>query len=281
MAPNWMMRCGVLAAVWLAGCAESPESADTVAQVGDAILTENDLRAALPMGAMAGGPERVADARQQLIHQWMDRELLYQEALVRDMDEQPRLKTLIEEAERDLLAAALIDAEFGGQETSVEDSEIRRYYEEHIADFQRPSSEIRARHILLASRRDANARLQALQHGESFESLADEYSLDADTRFRGGDLGFFSEEEEPELWAACEDLPVDKVSNPIRTEYGYHLFQVLDRQKAGTVRPISQVRGEIIEALVRQRQQGRLDSLLKSLRDRHDWKIMAVAADTA
>ncbi len=263
----------------LGGCTRTPEPEDVVARVGNAVLSESDLRAALPVGSMLGGPGHAADARRQLIERWVDRELLYQEALARGMHRQPRLRTLIEEAERDLLAAALLDAEFGGQEADIEETDVQRYYHENRADFQRASSEVRARHILLASRRDANARLQALQRSASFEELAGEFSLDPDTRFRGGDLGYFSQEEEPVLWAACEDLSLYEVSQPIRTDYGYHLIEVLDRQEAGTVREIEQIRDRIVEALVRQRQQEQLNRLLHRLREQHQWSMAPEPTD--
>lgn len=263
----------------LGGCTRTPEPEDVVARVGNAVLSESDLRAALPVGRMPGGPGHAADARRQLIERWVDRELLYQEALARGMHRQPRLRTLIEEAERDLLAAALLDAEFGGQESDIEETDIQRYYQENRADFQRASSEIRARHILLASRRDANARLQALQRSASFEELATEFSLDPDTRFRGGDLGYFSQEEEPVLWAACENLPMNEVSQPIRTDYGYHLIEVLDRQEAGTLRELEQIRDRILEALVRQRQQEQLNRLLHRLREQHQWSMAPEPTD--
>jgi peptidyl-prolyl cis-trans isomerase C len=277
---SWLL-CGALVVVpWLSSCGGEAKPLDVVARVGNAVLTRDDLRAALPLGLATTDPQRAHDARRQLVEQWIQRELLYQEALDRDLDQQARLRDLIAAAERDLLAAALIDLEFGSRETQIDDSSIERYYTEHIADFQRAAGELRARHILLASQRDANARLQALQRGESFEALAGEHSLDPDTRFRGGDLGFFSEEMDPALWAACENLPLDKVSKPIHTVYGYHLFQVLEHEEPGTVRGLLQVRDQIIEALARQHQERQLDSLLTQLRRKHKWSIEAASVDS-
>ena len=157
----------------------------------------------------------------------MRQELLYQEALDRGLHQQERLKTLLGQMERDLLVAALLDAEFQDRELAFSEAAIRRYYDEHQADFRRLHPEIRARHILLTSQREASARRQTLlQRGESFAEVARKYSHDAATRNKGGELGYFSEAENPVLWAACQDLPLKRISEPVPTEYGHHLIQV-------------------------------------------------------
>ena len=163
----------------------------------------------------------------------MRQELLYQEALTRKLDQQARLKMLLEQTRRDLLVAALLDDEFSSQELDFSEDDILRYYDVHQDQFQRAIPEVKARHILLSSQREANARRQALQRGEKFTDVAHEHSLDVDTRYQSGDLGYFSEVDEPTLWAATRELPLNRVSKSIRTEYGYHLIQILDRQEAG------------------------------------------------
>ncbi len=254
------------------GC-ESSSPRDIVARVGDAELTEGDL-----VGQLALRPD--ADAaegeRAQLIEDWVRQELLYQEALARGLHQQTRLKTLLAQLRRDLLVAALLDAEFQDRELSFSEAAIRRYYDAHQADFRRAAPEIRARHILLTSRREANAQRQTLrQRGESFAEVARKYSHDSATRNKGGELGYFSEAENPVLWAACQDLPLNRISEPIYTEYGYHLIQLLEHGEVGTVRDLAQVRSQIVETLVREHHQSQLDQLVAQLKNSADWAIAA------
>ena len=214
------------------------------------------------------------DERAQLIEDWVRQELLYQEALDRGLHQQERLKTLLGQMRRDLLVAALLDAEFQDNELSFSETAIRRYHDEHQTDFRRLHPEIRARHILLTSQREANARRQTLlQRGESFAEVARKYSHDAATRNKGGELGYFSEAENPVLWDVCQDLPLKRISEPIYTEYGYHLIQILERGEVGTVRDVTQVRSQIVEALVREHHQARLDQLVAKLKNSTDWAI--------
>lgn len=206
----------------------------------------------------------------------MRQELLYQEALARGLHQQTRLKTLLTQMRRDLLVAALLDAEFQDHELAFSDAVIRRYYDAHQDDFRREHPEIKARHILLTSQREANARRQTLlQRGERFAEVARKYSHDEATRNEGGELGYFSQAENPVLWAACQDLPLKRISEPVKTEYGYHLIQIQEHCEAGTVRDLTQVRSQIVETLVRQHHQSQLDQLVAKLKNSTDWAIVA------
>ena len=110
----------------------------------------------------------------------MRQELLYQEALARGLHQQERLKTLLAQMRRDLLVAALLDCRVPrSRELAFSEAAIRRYYDAHQADFRRLHPEIKARHILLTSQREANARRQTLlQRGERFAEVARKYSHD-------------------------------------------------------------------------------------------------------
>jgi len=264
-------------ALLMVACEDPSPPQEGIAQVGNVVLTEADLRAKLPLGI---DPEHAADERARLIEGWVQQELLYQEALRRDLHEQARLQALLERARRDLLIAALLDAEFAGQETAIDEAAIDAYYREHAGEFQRPMPEIRARHILLSSQRDANAKRRLVQQNTPFEQVAADFSIDPDTRFQDGDLGYFSEDLDPILWEACQDLSLNKISKPVRTEYGYHLVEVLDRQDTGTLRDLAQVRQQVIEGLVRQRHREQLDRLIGQLKADHSWSIAAAAGDS-
>jgi len=266
------------AAALFVGCHDGRVTNEWIARVGDAQLSAEELEGRLPIGIDG---QHAAAGRSELIEKWIHQELLYQEALRRKLDRQARVEQLLEQARRDLLTAVLLDVELSGQEVRVDEVSIAAYYQENIAAFQRIQSEIRVRHILLASQRDANARYQALQRGESFTQQASEHSLDLETRFGGGDLGYFSEDQDPILWEACQDLPLEAVSPPIRTQYGHHLFQVLDRQEAGTIRQLEQVRDQVIEELVRERHRQQYDQLLARLKTEHKWSVVEpVRADS-
>ena len=261
----------VVPLILLVACGDPPEERTAVAQVGDAVLTEEELAAQLP--AEAEG--ELADAeRAAFVGGWIREELLYQKAVELELDQKADIQHLVERARRSLRIAALLDEEFNGQEAQISADDVQAYCDQHQEEFLLTEPQVHARHILVATRRDANARLKALKRGEPFESVARAHSLDPDTNFNGGDLGYFSADDDPVLWEACRNLSPGRPSRkPIRTEYGHHIIEVLDRQEAGAAPELEQVRPQIEEALVRQQHQERLEELIDRLKATREWAV--------
>ena len=260
------MRLGLALCFLLTACSSSGPREEVVAHVGDAYLEASALEVLLPYGASK-------EDRQRVITDWIGNELLYREAIDRGLHESLRLKQQLERTRRNLLVAALLDDELGSREVDVTETEVRRYYDGNVELFRREVPEIRARHILLSSQRQANARWNDLRRGADFGDVARGHSEDVDTRDKGGELGVFSRAEDPTLWNSCEDLELNAPSQPIRTEYGYHLIEVQARYEANSVKPLEQVRGQIVEKLVWQTHRRRMDQLVETLKEREDWGI--------
>ena len=110
---------------------------------------------------------------------------------------------------------------------------------------------------------------------DSFEEAAEEYSLDQETKMGGGDLGYFTADDLPELWETCRNLSPGTVSNPVQTERGFHLVRVLAHETAGSVMALEQVRSEILDNIVFEEHRRRLQDLVEMLKIRHSWEISA------
>ena len=267
------LRCTALPALLLlAACAKQIDQGAIVAQVGDVVLTAADLDAQLPVGL---DDETATAERAQFVENWVREELLYQEAIARQLDQNVRIQYLLEQARHDLLVATLLEREFAGREVEITNAIIEQYYFEHQDHFLRDQDEINARHILTTTHREANAAYQALQRGDEFEPVARKYSKDEDTYHNGGELGHFSQEDDPDLWEIAAAQALNRLSKPVKTDYGYHIIQVLDRQPAGTPKQLKQVRPHIVAAIVQQEQRQRLDELVKRLKDERaeEWSI--------
>jgi peptidyl-prolyl cis-trans isomerase SurA len=134
----------------------------------------------------------------------------------------------------------------------------------------------RARHILLpatnptaedeATRRLADFK-RKIQAGEaSFASLARQFSTDGSAA-KGGELGWlYPGETVPEFERAMKDLPVGAISDPVRTQFGVHLIEVLER-RAAEESP-EQTRAAARQALREQKADEAFDQWLREIRDR-------------
>ncbi len=103
----------------------------------------------------------------------------------------------------------------------------------YIAD-QVPNSadQVHARHILVASEAEADGLRAQLQDGVDFITLARQYSIDASTRPAGGDLGWFPKGFLlwPEVETASFDLQPGEISSVIKSEIGYHILEIIERE---------------------------------------------------
>jgi len=126
--------------------------------------------------------------------------------------------------ERNARAVALASALSG---VDFSEDSLRKYYEEHKADF----SENCVSHILVRSKAEADTVLSRLKGGEDFAALAKQASADKGSAAKGGALdcspkGAFV----PEFDQAASELPVGEPSDPVQTQYGFHILLVRERK---------------------------------------------------
>lgn len=160
-------------------------------------------------------------------------------------------------------AKALRDAFFAAKlKPTVTDEAVRASYDEQAAKVE-SEERARARHILVASEEEAKDVAARLAKGEDFETLAKELSLDGSKEY-GGDLGYFTAEEMvPEFSKAAFGLEVGEVSDPVKTEFGWHVIKLEDRRKGGA-QPYEDVENSIRMVLLRQAVQDKLVELRES-----------------
>ncbi|MEO5370837.1 MAG: SurA N-terminal domain-containing protein [Magnetococcus sp. DMHC-1] len=151
------------------------------------------------------------------------------------------------------VAYATLNAASVRDDIQVSDQEIEAHYQDHQADHQTSESR-KIRHILAQTTADEQSSAKALekirqartriQGGESFADVARQLSDDA-TAAQGGDLGFLTRGvTQPEFEKAAFSLTEGAISEPVRTDFGYHLLQV-ERIQPATVRSLPEVSADI------------------------------------
>jgi foldase protein PrsA len=111
------------------------------------------------------------------------------------------------------------------KDVKVTDKELKDYY-----DAYKP--EIKARHILVEDEKTAKEVKQKLDAGEKFEDVVKKYSKDTASAQNGGDLGWFGTGQmDPEFEKAAYALKVNEISQPVKSQFGYHIIQKTDEKK--------------------------------------------------
>ena len=110
---------------------------------------------------------------------------------------------------------------------SVSEKEMREYFDK--SDEFHKKEQVRALHIMVESEEEIREIQKEIRRKQkSFSSLAKEYSLGPEG-VQGGDLGYFEAGQMPEEFDDVFKLKINKVSDIIRTPYGFHLFKVVDK----------------------------------------------------
>ncbi|WP_199624768.1 peptidylprolyl isomerase [Paenibacillus alkalitolerans] len=134
------------------------------------------------------------------------------ESLKKDVETQAKLRKLLE------------------PNVTVTDEDIKKYYDENLESLKTPE-QVRASHILVKTKEEADAVLTELNKGADFAELAKEKSTDTGSAEAGGDLDYFGKGVMEEAFEkAAFALEVGKLSEIVETSHGFHIIKVTDRK---------------------------------------------------
>jgi len=115
---------------------------------------------------------------------------------------------------------------------TITEEEMQAYFDENLDSFAEPEK-VKASHILVDSMEKANEVKTKLDGGADFAELAKEYSIDTTNKDSGGDLGYFERDTMvAEFEEAAFSMEVGAISDPVKTDYGYHIIKVTDKKAA-------------------------------------------------
>ena len=148
-------------------------------------------------------------------------------AEAKKITDQTAFKSRIAFIRNKLLMEMLLQAE---GKAAVTDQAMRKVYDE-AAKQMAGEQEVRARHILVATENEARTILAEVRKGTDFAELAKQKSKDPGAAAKGGDLGYFTREQMvPEFAEVAFKLDTGNVSEPVKTQFGWHIIKVEDKR---------------------------------------------------
>ncbi len=287
MAKKWFNKKIIvgLLAVALLGLAGCSNNSETVATVDGEKITADDLYDVL---VKASGPQAVEALIDEKI---VELEIKKEDIKIPEEAVDEEVELFIENAggeetfEAGLEQSGMTEQDFRDDviqylsirklmEPLVEitDEELKAYFTENKETYDTPEA-VEARHILVEKedKELANELYEKLKDGADFAELAKEHSSDSSAEM-GGDLGFFSRGEMvPEFEEKAFSMKVGDISEPVKSDFGYHIIEVLDKKEAKEA-TLEDHADEIKEKLVEDKMQAEYVTWLEEKREEYDIK---------
>jgi peptidyl-prolyl cis-trans isomerase D len=157
--------------------------------------------------------------------------------------------------EKRVVRYAIVDVNQIRQSMQISDDQLKAQYQKNIQDYQVPNR-VHVEHILLMTVNKPDAEVEEIKKkaedilsqakkGSNFEDLAKKYSEDPGTKDKGGDLGWIIQGQTvPEFEKAAFSLPKGSISDLVKTQYGFHILKIIDKESAHT-KPFDEVKDSI------------------------------------
>lgn len=299
----------VLAMTTLSACPSDPRRRDDrpVAEAGPVRIEQHEFLALLSRRGVA----RTADADQrlavasQILEQLVDEKLILlaaekagvtvdDAAVERELrartegyppgmflrvlgSEQLTLEAFRDGVRRRMVQDAFLRARLGAL-PPVTDADVEAAWNQRWSQKKRPA-QVRARQVLLRTAEEATHVVEQIRSRKlTVEQAAARFSQGLEAA-DGGDLGWFAVGDLPRVFEVCFVLEPGVVSDPVPSEYGHHIFQVIEKRDE-LIEPLSAVRDQIYEELLAERQAAAGEALMTSLRAEHPVRISRPVLET-
>lgn len=245
---------------------------------GGVVVTVNDVFSELQRAPEATRANVMSkpDSVQQMASNLLVRRVLAKEAERDGLTKDPVVAANVAISTDRVLSDARLakmDAQNAPTEAAL-DAYARNLYAANSAKFERPAQS-RARHILLANTgadalQKAKDLIAQLRAGASFEDMAKANSIDTSNASKGGDLGFFGAGQmvRPFEDAVNKLAKPGDVSEPVETQFGYHIVRLEERREKGRA-PYEEVRSQLMDearaAILNESRVTKVQSMMKDV----------------
>ncbi|MBS7526114.1 peptidylprolyl isomerase [Fusibacter paucivorans] len=242
-----------------------------LAKVNGRAITENDLNMFFQtLGQQVQSQFQGDEGMKRLLDELVYQELFYAEAVDTKLEETEAFKVELNQAKENLLKQFNIKNLIEG--VAVTDDEATAFYEANTQYFA-SGEQVKASHILVDTLEKANEVQEALKGDLSFEEAAKTYSS-CPSKENGGDLGFFQKGQMvPEFEAAAFEMATDTVSEPVQTQFGFHIIKKTGYTEAA-VQSFDAVAAQIKQQLLIQKQNATYLEKVEALKSKYTVEML-------
>ena len=158
----------------------------------------------------------------------------------------------------------------------ISDAEAQQYYDQNIDRYKVAESR-EVRHILVKTKNEADQIRSEIEGGADFATLAKEKSLDPGSKDQGGKLTVTRGQTVAAFDKAAFALKTNELSQPVKTQFGYHLIQPLAAVKPGSVTPFEQVKSQIRSQLESERNNSAVNDWVAKVEKSYKDKVQYAA----
>ena len=206
------------------------------------------------------------EGMKRVVDELVNQEVIYLDAIERGIDKEEEYLNELNRLKEGLLKQYAVNNLLMG--ISVTAEEVEKYYNENKEIFKKPES-IEASHILVEGKDMADDIVKKINEGLSFEDAALEYST-CPSKEQGGNLGEFTRGQMvAEFDEAAFSMEVGPISEPIQTQFGYHIIKVTKKNEE-SVSEFAEIEAKLTQQLLGMKQQEFYVKQTDELKEKYD-----------
>jgi len=227
---------------------QQPEQGNVLVKAGDEVITDMDLELLAKVNPRLKRRLATPEGRKQVLDNYVEQSLMYQEALRQQLDKDPAMVAKIDLYRKVIMAQGVLDKQL--------EEAAREYYDDHKDEFEKiqlahmyvPFKKANNRAInkgkkvkrneAEAKKKIEDAKAELAKDPAAFDKLVEKFSEDDRTNKRGGELGWVTlNDARLRRWGweklAEKSFPLEEgaIMAPIRSSNGYHLLKIISAKK--------------------------------------------------
>lgn len=239
------------------------DTSKILAKVGAVVITEADVNETIAALGQRGAGYNTPEGRKAVLDQLVAKNLFLAEAKKNFYEGDPKFKADLAKIKDEMLANFAIEKALSV--VKVSEDEVKKFYDEHKSEFIAGES-VEASHILVDNEEKAKVLLVNIKNGKvSFEDAAKANSS-CPSKEKGGALGSFTRGQMvPEFENAAFSMNVGEISEPVKTQFGYHIIKVTNKTEAKEI-PYEEIKPRLEQKVLADKQQAAYSSKLNQLK---------------